>query len=129
MSHRNTSPDYFLMGAQQGHVLCMQELSLLYQEPECKDYIAAFKWAEKAAQSGDLLCEFILGVLYYEGKGCACDIEKAKTHLRHAADHGIYEAQDFLKMLEVPSTTTDGAECRGHSFSAGRAGRRGQPGK
>ena len=92
--------DYFLMGAQQGHVFCMQELALLYQEPECKDYISAFKWAKKGTESGDLLCEFILGVLYYEGKGCPCDIDKALYHLKHAADHGIYEAQDFLAVIE-----------------------------
>lgn len=44
---------YFEKAACQGNVLCRAELAALYQEPECRDYQKAFKWAEMAASTKD----------------------------------------------------------------------------
>lgn len=91
---------YFKIGAEQGHYLCMVELAVLYQEPECRDYEKAFEWAVHAANSGDAYSEFVLGNLYFFGRGCRYNPDEAVMHYRKALSLGINEAEFMLKRIE-----------------------------
>ena len=91
---------YFVTGAEQGNLLCMEELATLYQEPALQDYQAAFMWAGKGAKGGNAICEFLLGTFYYEGKGCSPDMDKAVLHLRSALNMGVFEAGEMLELIE-----------------------------
>lgn len=91
---------YFEMGAEQGHYLCMAELAVLYQEPECRDYEKAFDWAKKASKTGDTYSEFVLGNLYFFGRGCKYNIDEAVMHYQKALSLGINEAEFMIKRIE-----------------------------
>lgn len=88
---------YFERAAQKGHVLCMAELALVYQEKECQNFQKAFEWAKLAAETGDSSSEFVLGNMYFLGRGCNVDMEKAIIFYKKAFAHGCYQAKFMLE--------------------------------
>lgn len=99
-----TAVIYFESSAKKGHVLSIRELITLYQLEECRNYQKAFEWANKGAEAGDAICEFVLGNLYFFGRGCKGDINKAMINYNKAFDQGIYQAEimiNRIKGLEV----------------------------
>ena len=69
-------------------------------EPECRDYRKAFEWAELAASMGDCLGEFILGNLYFFGRGCESNSDEAAFYYEKAYEHGLYQAKVMLEKLD-----------------------------
>lgn len=99
---------YFEKAALQGHALCRPHLAELYQEEECRDYQKAFEWAEQAAVTGDRWGEFILGNLYFFGRGCEANPDEAVIYYQRAYNHGLYQAKFMLDKLE--SRLNDGED-------------------
>ena len=91
---------YFELAAKMGHVASMVELGQLYQEPECKNYQKAFEWAKKGAESGSPLGNFVLGNLYFFGRGCEADMNKAMRNYKKALEQGVYQAGFMMKKIE-----------------------------
>ena len=87
---------YYEMAAKQGHTLSSLQLSLLYQQPEHKNYHRAFQHALKATNRGCAEAEYILGNLLFFGRGCEHNIEKAYQHYKNAYEHGIYPAKIMI---------------------------------
>jgi len=92
--------DYFEKAAEKGSVMCMTELASLYQESECRNYQKAFKWAEKSATAEDPNGNFILGNLYFFGRGCESDINKAMINYNKALNQGIYQAEIMISRIK-----------------------------
>lgn len=91
---------FFERAAEKGHHLSMIELAQLYQEPECRNYQRAFEWAQRGAESEDPTGEFILGNLYFFGRGCEADVNKARLYYHKADAHGCLQARFMLKKAE-----------------------------
>ena len=64
------------------------------------DASEAVKWYRQAADQGDVLAQFNLGVFYETGKGVPVDQEHAAKWYRKAAEQGHTDAQEALKRLE-----------------------------
>lgn len=60
----------------------------------------AVKWYRQAADQGDVLAQFNLGVFYETGEGVSVDQEQAINWYRKAAQQGHADAQEALKRLE-----------------------------
>ena len=75
-----------LPGAEKGDVKVQYELACLYKEEGEK--ADAFKWYEKAAQSGHLDAMFWLSYCYSQGEGVNMDPDKAEALLKEAAAKG-----------------------------------------
>jgi TPR repeat protein len=58
-----------------------------------KDYRVAIQWYRRAAEQGDALAQFQLGVLYANGQGVRQNYEIAGQWYRRAADQGDAVAQ------------------------------------
>jgi uncharacterized protein len=58
-----------------------------------QDSAEAARWYRKAADQGDAISEYILGVLYDEGQGVTQDYAEAARWFRKAADQGDADAQ------------------------------------
>jgi TPR repeat protein len=66
-----------------------------------KDEVEAVKWYRKAAEQGDELAQFNLGVMYDNGQGVAKDDVEAAKWYRKAAEQGIAIAQINLGVAYV----------------------------
>lgn len=97
--HIHVAIEFFEKAAQRGHLLSARELATLYQLEECRNYQKAFEWAERGANSGDAVCEFVLGNLYFFGRGCNSDVNKAMIWYKNAQEHGIYQAQIMIEKI------------------------------
>lgn len=91
---------YFEQAAMQGSLLSRSELATLYQEPERRNYQKAFEWAKKAAEVGDAWGEFILGNLYFFGRGCEANLDKAVIYYRKAYEQGFYQAKFMIDKIK-----------------------------
>ncbi len=60
------------------------------------DYATAYQEWRSAAEDGDAESQFLLGLLYREGRGVAQDYAQSAEWLRQAADLGHHEAQFYL---------------------------------
>jgi len=92
---------YFEESANKGHALSMAELALIYQSPDYINYQKAFEWAKKAALTGNSQSEFILGNLYYFGRGCESNSNEAVLWYKKSLNHGFYQAKFMLDKLKV----------------------------
>ena len=91
---------YFETSAKKGHFLSIRELVTLYQLEEHRNYQKAFEWANKGSEAGDAICEFVLGNLYFFGRGCESDINKAMINYQKALKQGIYQAEIMINRIE-----------------------------
>ena len=100
--HRNIEEAiyYYERAAEKGHVISMVELAQLYQEPECRNYQKAYEWAQKGAATGDPTGEFVLGNLYFFGRGCETDMDKAVICYKKALQHGVYQAKFMMEKVK-----------------------------
>lgn len=73
------------------------------QEPResPKDDQQAVAWYRKAAEQGDAHAQFILGLMYFDGRGVAKDDLQAVTWYRKAAEQGYSSAQVNLGLMHV----------------------------
>ena len=69
-------------------------------DPCEKDYEAARKWYEKAAEKDHADSLRMLGVIYEKGYGVSVDTEKAKEYYSRAAELGNKDAQSALERLK-----------------------------
>ena len=76
-------------------------MGYLYQEGQGveKNYSKAIKYFRLAAEQGDPLGMFNLGVMYYKGKGVYQDIEEALRWFERSAECGNEAAIDVLKEI------------------------------
>ena len=63
--------------------------------------IAAAGTLRKAAEHGDAMAQFSLGVCYQNGWGVGKDTDEAAKWYRKAAEQGYALAREALKELEV----------------------------
>ena len=66
----------------------------------------AFRTAEIAAFAWDERCQYLLGLMYYEGKAIDQDMEKAYFWLDIAASAGVFESH-HIRALAADSLTTE----------------------
>lgn len=66
----------------------------------------AFRTAEIAAYAWDERCQYLLGLMYYEGKAIDQDMEKAYFWLDIAASAGVFESH-HIRALATDSLTTE----------------------
>ena len=92
---------FFEESANKGHVFAIAELAVLYQNPACVNYQKAFEWAKKAAASGEPQSEFVLGNLYYFGRGCESNLNDAVLWYKKALKHGFYQAKFMLDKIQM----------------------------
>lgn len=92
---------YHTLAADSGDALSPTHLSILYQLPECKNYHKAFHYASIAAKNGEKEGEFVLGNLYFFGRGCEADVDKAYELYKRAWEHGCDQAQFMLEKIEI----------------------------
>ena len=59
----------------------------------------AISWSTKAAEHGNVVAQYNLGVCYYYGEGVNQDYSKAYALFTKAAEQGYAEAQDALSRL------------------------------
>lgn len=92
---------YHKMAADNGHPLSPTHLAILYQQPECKNYHQAYKYATIAANIGEKEGEFVLGNLLFFGRGCRADIDKAYEMYKISAEHGCDQAIFMLEKINA----------------------------
>lgn len=61
----------------------------------------AFKYFQKAAEGGDYVGQFVLGICLIYGDGCEVDREKAIYWYKESAKQGFQKAKDALKELGI----------------------------
>ncbi len=64
-----------------------------------KDYTEARKWFQRAAKRGHKNAQYMLGLLYYNGKGVERNCKESKAWFQRAAEQGHAEAQYMLGLL------------------------------
>ncbi len=93
--------EYLEKAKEQGNSLSALELAMLYQQPECQNYQKAFECARMAVAHGIAEAKLILGNLYFWGRGCAADMNKAYEMYSAAATHGLYYAVVMMKKIDA----------------------------
>ena len=91
---------YYEMAADNGHCLASLQLAQLYQQPEVCNYKKAFDNAKKSAKDGCDIAEFILGNMYFFGRGTEANIAEARKWYEKASDHGVYQAEFMLEKIK-----------------------------
>lgn len=92
----------FRDAAERGEIAGLEGLALCYfcGKGVPQDFHKAFFWAQKAAKKGDSTSQFILGCLYYDGKGSIKqDFQKAHEWFSLAAGQGNAASQFYLGVL------------------------------
>jgi TPR repeat protein len=64
-----------------------------------QDYIAAVKWFKKAADQGNSLAQYNLGVIYKDGQGVAKNITSSAKWFKLAAEQGDAQAQNQISLM------------------------------
>lgn len=80
---------YYEMAAKQGMIDAMFNLANLYINGDINFDInleKGFFWRKKCADAGDIEACYMLGKMYYEGKGTEVDEQKGKEYIKKAAD-------------------------------------------
>ena len=62
-----------------------------------QDDIEAVQWFRQAAEQGNAVAQYYLGVSYFEGLGLEQDGEEGRKWLETAARQGLVEAVDYLQ--------------------------------
>ena len=64
-----------------------------------QDYSTAIKQWEQLAEQGDAKAQFLLGAMYYDGKGLKKDYQQAVYFYRLSADQGLALAEHALAAM------------------------------
>lgn len=91
--------DYYESAVANGHTLAALQLSHLYQQSEVCDYKKAFDNAKRAAEAGCDIAQFILGNLFFFGRGTEANIDMAFQWYEKAYNHGIYQAKFMMDKI------------------------------
>lgn len=91
---------YYEKAVGNGHILASLQLSQLYQYASCCNYHKAFFHAVRAANAGCDLAQFILGNLYFFGRGCMADVDKAYEWYQKAYQNGLYQAKVMMDKID-----------------------------
>ena len=91
---------YHTEAAKQGTALSAYQLSLIYQQEECRNYHQAYRYAQMAADNGIMEGEFVLANLLYFGRGCEPDVNKAYEYYKKAEEHGMPQARFMREKIE-----------------------------
>ncbi len=92
--------EYHLLAAEQGHLLSVLHLSVIYQYPKYQNYQKAFNFAKISADNGDEEGEYILGMLFFLGRGCEPDIDKAYELFKKSYHHGFVQGKFMMEKIE-----------------------------
>ena len=93
--------------AADGDVRALHDLGWIYRQGMGveQDYSEALVWFKKAAEVGkapdSYSAAYYIGEIYQKGLGVPADQEEAITWLKVARDHGVEEAEAYLKTLGV----------------------------
>ena len=102
--------DCYKTAAELGMLQAQSKLADIYYYGKLgvdKDYNAAFKWYQKAAERGDGSAQRMSGNMYFKGQGVAQDFDEAWKWYEKAAKNNDAEAQ---KMLGIICYHTDNIE-------------------
>lgn len=94
--------DQCLTLAKQENVEAQSELGQLYLSGKSETsnrYQEALTWFKKAADKGDQLSQYYLGLMYYQGKGVKKDYNQAFDWFTKAAAAGNEQAQYYLGFM------------------------------
>ncbi len=91
---------YHTEAVSNGVSLSAYQLSLIYQQPETRNYHKAFKYAYIAAKKGVMEGEFVLANLLYFGRGCEADENRAYKYYVKAYNHGMVQARFMMEKIE-----------------------------
>jgi len=89
--------DLLIQSANLDFFLAQRELALHYFE--INDYSKTLYWAQKAADKDDVVCLYLIGMFYNNGKAVQRDNKKALWYLSKASDLGFDIAQYKLGTL------------------------------
>jgi hypothetical protein len=64
-----------------------------------QNYEIAAYWYEQAANNGSIGSQYLLGLLYFYGKGVSQNYKESENWLMTAANNGNYHAQYFLGLM------------------------------
>ena len=93
---------YFRQAASMGHLDAQQEIGSMYQfgEGVSKNYAEALKWYYAPATKGDVLAQYFIGTLYYEGGwGLMQNYTEALKWFAQAAVKNNASAQSYLGLM------------------------------
>ncbi|CAL1289766.1 unnamed protein product [Larinioides sclopetarius] len=79
-----------------GSVECQSALGMFYSNREFLDLKKAFQWHKRAQESGSVVSEGALGVMYLYGLGTEENLRLAYHHLTNAAARGNTYAKGYL---------------------------------
>jgi len=65
-----------------------------------QDEVQAAQWYRKAAEQGNAMAQYQLGMMYALGQGVKKDDEESQQWLRKAADQGYRQAVEQLEKLD-----------------------------
>ncbi len=83
-----------------GHGLAALQLAQLYQCTNFCNYQKAFHYAKISARSGCDIAQFILGNLYFFGRGCDADMDEAYKWYKKAYDNNIFQAKFMMEKID-----------------------------
>jgi TPR repeat protein len=86
---------YYQIAAETGNVSSQTSISCLYDQKG--DFKNAAFWAKKAAENGDVLAQYNLGIYYLYGKGVPKNSQTARSYFTMAAEQGD---EDAIQILE-----------------------------
>lgn len=89
-----------------------RDLEQAMQSYSAGQYKEAVPQFEKAATLGNNKAQTMLGVLYFQGKGCEKDYVKAAEWFDRAANGGNIEAQTFMGIINLEGLGTPKNEKR-----------------
>ena len=103
-------------GAEYEEVRCMSTLAVAYYHGNGvkQNYKQALRWAEKAAQNGDVGAYIIIGIIYYYGNGVPADEPKAWQYFMEGRKRVSSECCYYLGLMCQDGYGQDGyaeADC------------------
>ncbi|GFS31034.1 LRP2-binding protein, partial [Nephila pilipes] len=79
-----------------GSVECQTALGMFYSNSQTSNLKKAFQWHKRAQESGSLVSQGALGIMYLFGIGIDQDLQLAYHHLTSAAAQGNTYAKGYL---------------------------------
>ncbi|KAF8771925.1 LRP2-binding protein like [Argiope bruennichi] len=101
-----------------GSVECQTALGMFYSNPEFLDMKKAFKWHKRAQESGSVISEGALGVMYLYGLGTEENLQLAYHYLTNAASYGNTYAKGYLAAYYYKRQMYDRTVATGRELAA-----------
>lgn len=97
--------DHYRRSAELGHVQAQAAYGLLlFQDGRRRE---AMPWIERAAEAGDPRAQYVLGTALFNGDLVGTDLPRAYALMRRAADSGLPQASQQLRLMEPHLSRAD----------------------